>query len=127
MIGVGLLNPVWVKISGVTKTPILIFRTVRDALTNEAYELGLVLEWERANAVDIIRRAVFIRDNWECTHCGQSVTLDGERKGEMHERKWRGRGGEISIENSTTLCQDCHKNAKVGGHGNRKPQFGARN
>lgn len=118
-----LLNPVWVKISGVTKTPILIFRTVREALSSEAYELGLVLEWERTNAVEIIRRAVFTRDNWECTHCGQSVTWDGERKGHMHERRWRGKGGEISTENSTTLCGDCHENDKKAGHGNRKPQF----
>jgi hypothetical protein len=116
-------NPVWVKISGVTKLPVRIFNVVRDAFEDSGYDLGLVIEMERAVAVESIRRAVFTRDNWECTHCGESVTWDGQRKGEMHERQWRGRGGEISLENSTTLCKSCHEHNKVAGHGARKVQW----
>jgi 5-methylcytosine-specific restriction endonuclease McrA len=111
---------VYVLISGVTKTPVRIFRTEKDARADSGFDLGLVVRWIRANAVEIIRRAVFVRDDWTCTHCGNPVTWD---TGEMHERQWRGRGGEISLENSTTLCQHCHSKDKVAGHGTRQVQW----
>lgn len=119
-------NPVWVKISGVTKLPVRIFNFVRDAVADSGYDLGLVIEYERALAVEQIRRAVFVRDDWSCTHCGESVTWDGTRKGHMHERQWRGKGGEISLENSTTLCSQCHEHNSVAGHGKRKVQWSSR-
>lgn len=119
-------NPAWVKISGVTKLPVLIFRTVRAALNNEAYELGLVVQIEFAAAVESIRRQVFVRDDWQCTHCGESITWDGPRKGHMHERVWRSKGGEISVENSTTLCQSCHEHNLVAGHGKRAVQWSSK-
>jgi hypothetical protein len=74
----------------------------------------------RAAVVESIRRQVFERDKFKCTHCGCPVTW---RSGEMHERKWRGRGGEISLENSTTLCYPCHQSDPVAGHGKRQPQW----
>jgi hypothetical protein len=116
-------NPAWVKISGVTKLPVLIFRTVRDALNSDAYDLGLVIQYEFALAVEAIRRQVFVRDDWSCTHCGNPVTWEGSNKGEMHERQWRGKGGAISLENSTTLCKTCHEHNKVAGHGKRRVQW----
>lgn len=114
---------VWVKISGVDKTPIRIFRNQKEAVQDDGYSLGLVLRWIRAQAVEIIRRKIFVRDDWSCTHCGAPVTWDGPNKGEMHEREWRGRGGEISLENGTTLCQACHRKDPVAGHGTRAVQW----
>jgi 5-methylcytosine-specific restriction endonuclease McrA len=43
----------------------------------------------------------------------------------MHEKVFRGNGGEISLENSIILCADCHilnPNQK-GAHGGRQPRF----
>jgi 5-methylcytosine-specific restriction endonuclease McrA len=75
----------------------------------------------RATAVEDIRRQVWERDNKRCTHCGNMVSFENMQ---MHERQWRGRGGEISIDNSTTLCSDCHQNSDVAGHGKRRVRFG---
>lgn len=75
----------------------------------------------RSVAVTTIRRKIWDRDKHTCTHCGAIVPWSVF---EMHERQWRGRGGEISVSNGTTLCNDCHQNDKVAGHGNRKVRFG---
>jgi 5-methylcytosine-specific restriction endonuclease McrA len=74
----------------------------------------------RATAVEDIRRQVWERDNKRCTHCGTMVTWKSMN---MHERIWRGRGGEISLENSVTLCTNCHHTDDVAGHGMRRPQW----
>ncbi len=74
----------------------------------------------RAVAVDDIRRAVWERDGRRCTHCGRAVTFGTM---ELHERVWRGRGGEVSVANGTTLCRDCHQDDPVAGHGARRPQW----
>lgn len=39
----------------------------------------------------------------------------------MHELVSKGKGGEVSLENSIGLCADCHLNTA---HGNRRPRFG---
>jgi 5-methylcytosine-specific restriction endonuclease McrA len=74
----------------------------------------------RATAVEEIRRKIWLRDKKRCTHCGNVVSW---LIMQMHERLWRGRGGEISVENGTTLCADCHSDDPVAGHGKRKPQW----
>lgn len=81
-------------------------------------------------AVEVIRREVFKRDSWRCTHCGEAVAWN---TGHMHEKQPRGRivevfphvyvGGEISVDNCTTLCYNCHMNTDAG-HGERRPRFG---
>ena len=38
----------------------------------------------------------------------------------MHEKQHRGKGGEISLENSEGLCAFCHLEVE---HGDRRPQF----
>lgn len=81
---------------------------------------NFVAEVDKAEAAKDIRAQVFARDHYACTHCGRVVSWES---GELHERRWRGRGGEMSLENSTTLCYDCHSNDPVAGHGKRKPQF----
>lgn len=70
----------------------------------------------RSEAVTVIRRKIWNRDNKTCTHCGATVPWSVM---EMHERIWRSRGGEISVANGTTLCYDCHQHDDVAGHGTR--------
>ena len=76
----------------------------------------------RERAVTEIRRQIWDRDKHRCTHCGALVSWYAMQ---MHERTWRGRGGEISLDNGTTLCEDDHSNSEVAGHGKRKPQWSA--
>lgn len=82
-----------------------------------------ICECDYASAVGIIRQAVFVRDDFQCTHCGAHLTWEKDNKGEMHEQLWRGRGGNISLVNSRLLCNTCHQNDPVAGHGDRKPQW----
>ena len=108
---------VWVELSA-EGCVIRIFRTRRDAAEAElAFPINHV---DRAEAVKDIRRQVFERDGYSCTHCGKAINWD---TGHLHERLWRGRGGEMSLDNSTTLCYSCHLNDPVAGHGKRQPQF----
>ena len=109
---------VWCELSAEGRV-IRIFRNRRKAAEAElAFPVDLV---DRAEAVKDIRRQVFERDGYSCTHCGKAINWD---TGHLHERLWRGRGGEMSLENSTTLCFACHTYDKVAGHGARQPQFG---
>ena len=113
---------VWVELSDDLHT-IRIFRNAKDAGKSPAWDAGRVALAIRARATEDLRRAVFTRDGYACTHCGAVVDW---QSGEMHERQWRGRGGEMSLENSTTLCRACHSNDPVAGHGKRQPQWSKR-
>lgn len=74
----------------------------------------------RSEAVTVIRRKIWLRDNKSCTHCGRTVPWGVMQ---MHERIWRGRGGDVSVANGTTLCSGCHHDDPVAGHGERKIQW----
>ena len=74
----------------------------------------------RSIAIEDIRRKVWERDKKRCTHCGNVVAWYAL---ELHEHLWRGRGGEVSVENGVTLCSDCHQNSEVAGHGKRKVKW----
>lgn len=67
-----------------------------------------------------IRRAIFLRQYGQCISCGEDFT---EAQMHMHEKVFRGHGGEISLDNSEGLCYDCHLNRETFGHGKRRPQF----
>jgi 5-methylcytosine-specific restriction endonuclease McrA len=67
-------------------------------------------------AVASIRHQIFLRSKGCCEECGSIIT---ENSMEMHEREWRGKGGEISLENSIAACKRSHKFA----HRKRAPQF----
>lgn len=116
---------VWVQLDNVVLTgqhciaPVAIFDNWKQA--NDAGVSPSL--WDAQNAKEIIRRLVFERDNYACTHCGAPVTWEKEGKGDMHERLWRGRGGNISVANSTTLCNGCHDKDPVAGHGKRAVQW----
>jgi len=97
-----------------------IFRTVKAAVSSPAWEENRVARIDRGIAVGQIRRRVFERDQYRCTTCDDFVTWES---GEMHERNPRGKGGEVSLDNSTTLCHNCHTASDSSAHGNRKPQW----
>lgn len=109
-------NPVWVEVDA-TKTAIRIFKNVKAAAQSLAWNAGLVGTLEYRIAVTQIRRKIWERDKHKCTHCGANVPWGVF---EMHEIRWRGRGGEISLDNGTTLCTPCHQDDPVAGHGERK-------
>lgn len=94
------------------KMAVRIFRTRK-----AAFESGLlVVEMERSEAVGDIRRQAFWRSKGFCEICIAPIT---ESSGHMHERQHRGKGGEISLDNSIFICPRCHKRA----HADRSPRW----
>jgi 5-methylcytosine-specific restriction endonuclease McrA len=69
-----------------------------------------------AEAVKSIRHQLFLRAKGFCELCGDIVL---ESSGHMHEQKHRGKGGEISLENSVFICPICHGLA----HKDRNPHW----
>lgn len=69
-----------------------------------------VRQQTRTTAVAEIRQQVFRRANGNCEYCAAIITSD---TGHMHEKVFRSRGGEISLDNSVAICHDCHR----GEHG----------
>lgn len=110
---------VWAELDETTGLPVRIFRNEKAAVAN-GRSWDSVARVLRSFAVTEIRRAVWLRDNKTCTHCGKTVLWVVMN---LHERIWRGRGGEISVANGTTLCYDCHMDSPVAGHGSRKVQW----
>lgn len=105
---------VYVEI-GSEEIPIRIFRghgaSVAYAGTNR------ISVWPKKDAVEAIRRQCFKRSNGYCEWCGEAVTWYGFH---MHEKVFRGKGGDVSVENSVAICADCHINRPDSAHGNRK-------
>ena len=95
-----------------------VFRNHKAAVAAE--DAFPVAEVNRADAVKNVRAQIYLRDGGKCTHCATDVLWDAF---EMHERQWRGKGGEISLANSCVLCVSCHQSDPVAGHGKRKPQW----
>ncbi len=75
-----------------------------------------ILQIDRTLAVGSIRRQIFWRSEGFCEMCGEIVL---ESSGHMHEKQHRGKGGEISLENSIFICAKCHQDA----HKERNPRF----
>lgn len=71
---------------------------------------------DRASAVKDIRHQLWLRCKGECELCGERVT---ESSGHMHEQKWRGKGGEVSLANSVFVCPRTHQLE----HKARNPKF----
>jgi hypothetical protein len=116
--GLKMPRMVWAELGEISGLPIRIFKNQKAASLRGSWDrVAYIL---RSFAVTEIRRAIWLRDGKRCTHCGNTVTWQSM---EMHERIWRGRGGEVSVVNGCTLCSDCHADSPVAGHGNRKPQW----
>jgi len=79
-----------------------------------------LVEMDRFEAVGAIRHEIFIRQKGRCIACDKIVT---EEQAHMHEKVSRGKGGNISLDNSEILCSNCHIGPD-GAHGNRRPKFG---
>ena len=99
---------------------IRVFRTVRTAISSPAWEAGRVARCEKAVAVGQIRRRVFERAEYRCERCAECVSWDS---GELNEIRFKGKGGEQSLDNCEVLCHNCHQGSTVSVHGNRKAQW----
>lgn len=106
------MSRVWVELND-AGLPVRIFRNQKSA---HAFGSEWVAQWDRAIAVEFIRRQLWLRCLGECELCGSVVT---EFSGHMHEKKWRGKGGEISLENSVFICPRTHDLE----HKSRNPRF----
>ena len=102
---------VWVALSH--GEPIHIFKSEKAAVES-GYQF--ITEVPRRYAVANIRHQLFLRSGGQCENCDANLT---EKSGHMHERVWRGQGGDISLENSIFICFKCHGFA----HRERAPQF----
>ena len=102
---------------------IRIFRTVKAAVSSSAWEENRVARIDRGIAVGQIRRRVFERDEEKCVRCDEPVTWAGF---EMNEKTFKGKGGEVSLENCEALCHNCHQGSVYSVHGNRKPKWSKR-
>src|SRR5271168_1119332 len=103
---------VWVEMKD--RCVIRIFRSKKAAFSTP--DTVIVAGMTRAEAVSSIRNQIFHRSEGFCELCGDIVTL---YSGHMHEQKWRGKGGEISLENSVFICEKTHKLE----HKERNPHF----
>jgi hypothetical protein len=115
---IGITNPVFVEIDA-ANSPIRIFKNQKLAIQS-GLPYGCM---EKADAVACIRRKVFERDNYTCVNPKCRKQLDWNTA-EMHERHWKGSGGDVSLYNGICLCHNCHMHDKEFGHGMRQPQFG---
>jgi 5-methylcytosine-specific restriction endonuclease McrA len=75
-----------------------------------------IAEYAKAYAVGRIRHQVFEASKGECRNCGRPINW----KFHLHEVIPKGKGGEVSLDNSIALCADCHLNQE---HKARTPQF----
>ena len=102
---------VWVEEDDLFRA-VRIFKSRKAAYASNT-RISLML---RAVAVFHIRRQIWIRSNGMCELCTSVVT---ETSGHMHEQQHRGKGGEISLDNSVFICPKCHQDA----HSDRTPQW----
>jgi hypothetical protein len=106
---------VWSEI-GLDGFAVRILKNLKHSFSLDRVEFML-----RSQAVTEIRRQIWDRAKRTCEHCGKRLTHSAF---EMHENIWRGRGGEVSVDNGRCLCVYCHQNDIVAGHGKRKVRFG---
>lgn len=111
---------VYVEIDPETKLPMRIFKNKKRALASDP---EYVKEMERKEAVMLIRLQVVARAIREkrvlCEFCGEVIT---SITGEMHEVVPKGKGGEVSLDNSRLICNTCHTGAADSEHGDRRFQ-----
>lgn len=98
---------------------IRIFRNRKDAMLAFG-QSRMVVPMAREDAVGAIRYQLWLRSKGDCELCGSPVT---ETSGHMHERQHRGKGGEVSLDNSVFICFKCHRLAHV----DRNPRWTKKN
>jgi hypothetical protein len=100
---------VWVELAfEPPHLPVRIFRSSDDAMARyaEIKEDVFVQETFYEVAVEQIRHQIWERTQGLCEFCGAIIT---EKTMHMHEKQWRGKGGEISLTNSFGVCYKCHE------------------
>ena len=111
---------VFVQIDPQTDLPIRILKTMKAALDLDP---SVVRQMARSVAVGYIRKQVVDRARRGslilCEFCGNVIN---EFIGEMHEVVPKGNGGEVSVDNSRFICNNCHTGAKDSEHGERRWQ-----
>ena len=69
----------------------------------------------KRQALEDLRRRVFIRDGWKCRECRVACSWTS---GHLAHIQSRGAGGSDTEENTRLLCGDCHR----AEHGNPLPK-----
>lgn len=112
---------------GENNLPARIFRKDKEWLKFEPHEW---IWMGKADAVGLIRLQVFERTGGrvfegetlvkgKCEECDRYITWDSM---EQHERIFKGKGGEVSLENCIALCHNCHTGSPTSAHGDRRWQ-----
>jgi len=101
---------------GANGLPIRIFRKDHEYLQCPEQWLGIMTKKE---AVGSIRRQVFDRCDGKCEQCERYITWESF---ELHEKVFKGKGGEVSLENSVALCNHCHQSGPNAAHRDRRWQ-----
>lgn len=109
-------DQVWVECVGSDIRPVRIFKNFK-AIPLEEMAVYLM---DRKDAVGAIRHQIFVRQGGHCAKCNEIVT---EQQMHLHEKIFRSKGGEISLDNSIGLCASCHEFGPDAEHRNRKPRF----
>src|SRR5690242_13542684 len=91
---------VWTEL-GPSGLVIRIFKSVKAAFRS----FGPKAFMKYGTAVGQVRHQLWTRCRGFCEDCGSPVT---EQSGHMHEKRKRGLGGEISLDNSKFICAACH-------------------
>ena len=114
---------VFVEIDPKTEKIIRIFKNNHKAF---GFDQSVIRQSLRNYAVSEIRQQIVERSKIAgiptCEWCG--IDLPGELngrglKGHMHEKQFKGKGGEVSLENGVMLCPTCHFKDDDA-HGDRK-------
>jgi len=106
----------WVELAPGELRIVRIFRNKKDALIEQYVTHCFIVQVLYREAVGAIRYQIWLRSRGECELCAAPIT---EASGHMHEKQHRGRGGEISLDNSVFICQRCHQRA----HADRNPRW----
>jgi hypothetical protein len=102
----------WVELDPTRNWVVRIFKTTKASLKST----GPVELLSYAEAVSSVRHQLWLRSRGQCELCAVPVSEQG---GNMHEKRHRGKGGEISLDNSVFICRVCHMHA----HANRAPRW----
>lgn len=106
---------VWVEQDAAMKHAVRIFKNRKDAIASRLHVVTML----RSIAVKDIRDQIMKRAGGYDELSGEPITA---RSGHMHEQKHRGKGGEISLDNSVGISQATHRRA----HADRNPHFSKR-
>lgn len=102
---------------------IRIFKNKHSLDFNRALLEDRIREFPREGAKDAIKRVILDEmPEKKCPECGREINWGNS---DIHEKKLRSLGGEVSIFNSQVICRPCHRGPK-GVHKDRVLFFGGK-